>query len=77
MLTSPNQGAIPEPETPEAHTQAGSREAEVGGLSKMLCVALPWQLRARKAGSLLEKKDACCRVCCTAEVWWLVWLLAF
>lgn len=42
MLTSPNQGAIPEPEMPEAHTQAGSREAEVGGLSKMLCVALPW-----------------------------------
>lgn len=56
MLTSPNQGAIPEPEKPEAHTQADSREAEVGGLSKMPCAFLPWQLRAKKAGSLLEKK---------------------
>lgn len=75
MLTSPNQGAIPEPEKPEAHTEADSQEAEVGGLSKMPYAALPWQLRARKAGSLLQKKDACCWVCC-AEVWWLVWLLA-
>lgn len=76
MLTSPNQGAIPELEKPKAHTQAGSWEAELGGLSKMPYAALPWQLRARKAGSPLEKKDVCCWVCCTAEVWWLVRLLA-
>lgn len=76
ILTCPNQGAIPEPEKPEAHTQAGSGEAEEGGLSKMLYAALPWQLRAREAGSLLEKNDACCWVCCAAEEWWLVWLLA-
>lgn len=56
MLTSPNQGATPEPDKPEAHTQAGSWEAEVGGLSKRPYAALPWQLRARKAGSLLKKR---------------------
>lgn len=56
MLTSPNQGAISEPGKPEAHTEADSQQAEMGGLSKMPYAALPWQLRARKAGSLLQKK---------------------
>lgn len=56
MLTSPNQGTIPEPEKPEAHTHADSQEAEVGGLSKMPYASLSWQLRARKPGSLLEKR---------------------
>lgn len=40
------------------------------------CSALPRQPMARTAGSLLERKDAFCWVCCTAELWWLVWLLA-
>lgn len=39
MLTSPNQGAVPETDRPGALTGAGSQGAEVGGLGEMLCPA--------------------------------------